>query len=178
MVQYATAPELASYLKKDLDTASATLVLQIASAEFSRVADTMWAATAVTWTTLGRGRTVLEPPFKPITAVVQVRVAGVVITGWSLVAGKIYRSTGFGFCGSFPPDETAVDLTHGFTTATDDVKGAVLETAAQAYEIPVGAIIAESIDDWAVRYATTGGGLQLTTSAADLAAGYRGPLIA
>lgn len=179
MVQYATAAELASYLQKpSVDTASADLVLQIASAEFSRAADTMWAATTVTWTTLGRGRTVLEPPYKPITAVAQVRVNAVVITGWSLVVGKLYRSTGFGTCGSFPPDEVAVDLTHGLTAATDDVKGKVLETAAQAYEIPVGAIVSESIDDWAVRYATTGGGLQLTPSAAELAASYRGALIA
>jgi hypothetical protein len=178
MVQYATAVELASYLQKDLDTASATLVLQIASAEFSRVADTMWAPTDVTWTALGHGQTVLEPPYKPITAVAQVRVNGAVITGWSLVKGKLYRQTGFGVCGNFPPDEVAVDLTHGLTAATDDVKGAVLEMAAQAYEVPVGAVVSESIDDYAVRYATTGGGLQLTSSAAALAAGYRGPLVA
>lgn len=178
MVQYALDTELASYLQKDLDSASAALVLQVASAEFSRVADTMWASTSVTWTTLGHGWTVLEPPFKPITAVAEVRVNGAVITGWSLVAGKLYRQSGFGVGGNFPPDEVEVDLTHGYTSASDDVKGAVLETAAQAYEVPVGAVVSESIDDYAVKYATTGGGIQLTKSAADLAAGYRGPLIA
>jgi len=53
----------------------------------------------------------------------------------------------------------------------------VLETAAQAYEIPVGAVLSETIDDYAVRYATTGGGLQLTSSAAAVAASYRGVLM-
>lgn len=178
MVQYATASELASYLQQDVDTASATLVLTVASAEFSRVADTMWAPTAATWSVVGRGQVVLEPPFKPITAVSAVRVNGVTITGWSLVKGKLYRQSGFGVCGNFPPDLVEVDLTHGYTTHSDDVKGKVLETAAQAYDIPVGAVISESIDDYAVRYATTGGGLQLTKSAQALAESYRGPFAA
>jgi len=178
MALYATAAELASHLKKDLDTASATQVLEIASATFSRIADTWWEATAATYEVLGRGRTRIELPFAPVTAVAQVRVNGVVTTGWSLVKNAIYLSTGFGSAGSFPPDLVAVDLTHGKTTVPDDVKGAVLDTAGQAYEIPVGAIVSESIDDWAVRYATASGGLQLTTSANDLAVGYRGPLIA
>ncbi len=178
MATYPTAAELASYLQKDLDTASATLVLSIAAAEFERIADTAWSAKAITWTTVGYGQLVLEPPFKPITALTQVRVNGNVVTGASLVKDKLYRLAGFGTCGNFPPDAIEIDLTHGITTDALDVKGAILETAAQAYDVPVGAVVSESIDDYAVRYATTGGGLQLTKSAADLAAGYRGPLIA
>lgn len=178
MVQYATAAELESYLQKDLNAASANLVLQVASAEFSRAADTMWEETFVTWSTLGRGQVVLEPPYRPVVAVAEVRVNSAVVTGWSLVVGKLYLSTGFGASGSFPPDLVEVDLTHGYTAVTDDVKGAALEVAAQAYEQPVGAIVSESIDDWAVRYATSGGGMQLTKAAAELAAGYRGVLIA
>jgi hypothetical protein len=178
MVQYASNAELESYLQKTLAGATATLVLQIASAEFSRVADTMWAPSGATWTTLGHGRTVLEPPYKPITAVAQVRVNGTVITGWSLVKGKLYRQSGFGVCGNFPPDEAQVDLMHGETTAPDDVKGAVLETAGQAYDVPISALVSESIDDYAARYVASGGGLQLTASARSLAEGYRGPLLA
>lgn len=178
MVQYATAEELASYLQKDVGTASATLVLEIASVEFSRVADTMWEPTPVTWSTEGWGQTRLEPPYKPITIVSQVRVNGVEVTGWSLVKGKIYRQAGFGTCGSFPPDLVEIDLTHGYATATADVKGKVLEAAAQAYDVPISALVSETIDDYAVRYAAAGGGLQLTASAQALAESYRGPLMA
>jgi hypothetical protein len=178
MALYATASELASYLQKDLDTATAELVLTTASARFAREAETAFAATNVTYTDTADGLTDIVLPYRPVTAVSAVRINGVIITGWSLRNGVLYRTAGFGYRYAYPPDEIAVDLTYGYTTVPDDVKGAVLEMAAQAYEIPVGALISETIDDWAVRYATTGGGIQLTTSAAALAAGYRGALIA
>jgi hypothetical protein len=178
MALYATASELASFLQKDLDTASATLVLQIASARFSRDAETAFAATTVTYSTTASGCISVELPYRNVTSVSAVRVNSVVITGWSLRLNTLYRLAGFGYWNSWIPDALDVDLTYGLTTVPDDVKGAVLETAGQAYDIPVGALVSETIDDYAVRYATTGGGLQLTKSAADLAAGYRGLLIA
>lgn len=178
MAQYATASELASRLQKDLDTASANQVLTLASGLLNREAETAWTPTTTTWsTTDANGCTELEPPFWPVTAVSAVRVNGVVITGWVLRGGLLYRVAGFGYRGAYPPDQVDVDLTYGFTTVTDDVKAAVLEIAAQAYEVPVGAVVSESIDDYVVRYATTGGGLQMTTMAHDVAAGYRGVLL-
>lgn len=114
-----------------------------------------------------------------MTAVTAVRVNGVVQpVDYTLRRHYVYRDLGFGDVWSSPPDEVQIDYTHGYTSVPDDVKGAVLEMAAQAYEVPVGAVVSESIDDYAVRYATTGGGMQLTSSAAALAAGYRGVLIA
>lgn len=178
MTLYATASELASIVQGDVDTATATLVLQSASAMFSRAADTWWTATTVTYQVRGNGWLHLELPFRPVTAVSQVRVNTVVVTGWTLVKNVLYSTTGFGTWGAFPPALVEVDLTHGYTTVPDDVKAAVLETAAQAYVLPVGAVTSESIDDYAVRYATTGGGLQLTTSARALAESYRGSLVA
>lgn len=178
MALYATAEELASIVQEDVDTATATLVLQTASAMFSRAADTWWTATAATYQARGTGSMCLELPFRPVTAVSQVRVNTVVVTGWTLVKNVLYTTAGFGTWGAFPPDKVEVDLTHGYTSVPDDVKAAVLETAAQAYVVPVGAVISESIDDYAVRYATTGGGLQLTASALALAESYRGSLVA
>lgn len=175
MALYATASELASYLQKDLDTSSATLVLTIASGRFAYEADTAFSATTVTWSTQGGPGTCLELPFKPVTAVSAVRLNGATITGWTLRLNTLYRLVGFGTWFAFPPEQVDVDLTYGYTTVPDAVKGAVLETAGQAYDIPVGVVISETIDDYAVRYAT-GGGLQLTKSAADLAASYAGVL--
>jgi hypothetical protein len=178
MALYATASELASYLQKDLDTASATLVLTVASGMFAREADTAFAATTKTWTTEVYGQGRVELPFKPVTAVSAVRVNSIAITGWTLRVDTIYRPGGFGYRYAWPPDQLDVDLTYGYAAVPDDVKGAVLEMAAQAYDVPVGALASESIDDYAVRYATTGGGLRLTAYAADLAEGYRGLLLA
>lgn len=174
MAQYATATELAGRLQKDLDTYSANQVLTLASALLNREAETAWTPTTVTWsTTYANGCTELEPPFHPITAVSAVRVNGVAITGWVLRGETLYRTAGFGYRNAYPPDQVDVDLTYGYTAATDDVKAAVIEIAAQAYEMPNGAVVSETIDDYAVRYATSGG-LQMTEMAANLAAGYRG----
>jgi hypothetical protein len=177
MVQYATATELAGRLQKDLDTYSANQVLTLTSSLFSRTADTWWEATTVTYTVLGSFCPSIALPFRPISAVTAVRINGVAVTGWTLVKRTLWRTGGFGVSCVIPPDEVDIDLTHGHAAPTDDVKGAVLETAAQAYEVPPSAVLSESIDDYAVKYATTGG-LQLTASARDLAYMYRGTLVA
>ncbi len=178
MVQYATATELAGKLQKDLDTYSADQVLTLASGLFSRMANTWWASTAVTYTTTGTFCPSIDLPFRPISAVTAVRINGVAVTGWTLVKRTLWRPGGFGTSCTIPPDKVEIDMTHGYAAPTDDVKAEVLDVAAQAYDIPVGAVIAESIDDYAIRYATTGGGLQLTPSARDLALSYRGTLVA
>jgi hypothetical protein len=177
VVQYATDTELAGKLQKELDSYSADQVLTIASAMFSREADMWFESTAATYTTLGTRCTRIELPFRPVIAVAEVRINGVAVTGWTLIKNTVYRLTGFGTSCAIPPDKVEFDLTHGQTTVPDDVKGAVLETAGQAYEIPVGALVAETIDDYAVRYAT-GGGMQLTDWAQRLAGMYRGTLAA
>jgi hypothetical protein len=178
VVQYATATELAGKLQKDLDTYSADQVLTLASALFSREADTWFAPTTATYTTLGTPCPSIDLPFRPVSAVTDVRINSVAVTGWTLIKRTLWRPQGFGTSCSIPPDKVEIDLTHGEATAPDDVKAEVLEIAGQAYDIPVGALVAESIDDYAVKYATTGGGLQLTASARDLARMYRGTLAA
>lgn len=178
MVQYATATELAGKLQKDLDTYSADQVLTLASALFSREADTWFAPTTATYTVLGTPCVSILLPFRPVISVTEVRINGVAITGWTLIKRTLWRAQGFGTPYVIPPDKVEIDLTHGEATVPDDVKAEVLDVAAQAYDIPVGAVVAESIDDYAVKYATTGGGLQLTASARDLARMYRGTLAA
>jgi hypothetical protein len=180
MVQYATASELASYLQQDLDTATATLLLTTASGLFDREAQTTFTATTATWsTTDANGCFQLDPPYRPITAVSAVRVNGVAVTGWVLRCNLLYRAAGFGVWRGYgwPPDQVDVDLTYGYSAVPDDVKAAVLESAAASYTRPVGAVAMEAIDDYRVQYATAGG-VQLTPSAQAVAAGYRGVLIA
>jgi len=175
MAQYATASELASYLQKDLDTASAVQALTLASGEFSATAETWWAATAATWSTIGDGCTELELPYNEVTAVSQVRVNGSPITGWSLVLGTLYRAAGFGYRYAWPPQQVDVDLTHGETTVPDDVKLGVLEIAAGLYENPTG-VASEAIDDYTVRY--NGAPILPGRPWREVAASYRTLLIA
>lgn len=175
MAMYATAEELASYLQQDLDAATATQALELASADFARAADTAFAATTATWTVEGGPGTSIEIPYRPVTAVSEVRLNGAVITGWTLRHNALYRSAGFGTWYAFPPDELAVDLTYGYTSVPDDVKKAVLEIAAGIYEHP-GDAASESIDDYTVRY--NGKPIHAGRPWTEVAADYRGLLIA
>jgi hypothetical protein len=177
-VQYATASELASYIQSDVDTSTAVLLLQLASAEFNNEADTSFTPITTTWSEAGNGSYVMTVPWRPITAVTAVRIAGVVVTDYTRIKQRFYRLGGWGSPWAFPPDLVEIDLTYGYAAVPDEVKGAVLETAASAYQQPTGEIAAESIDDYRVRYNASAGGVQLTPSAKDLATGYRGIFVA
>lgn len=175
---YATPSELASFLKQDVDTSTATLALQVASALFSQRSGVMFTPTTTTYQTVGTGYRQLFLPFYPVTAVSAVRSIGaggtLTLTDYTLIRGVLYRLLGFGTPGVFPPDLVEVDLTHGFATVPDDVKGAVLETAGAAYSSPDISVKSESIDDYTIVSAANGGGVSLTPFAESLATMYRG----
>jgi hypothetical protein len=181
-VQYATDAELASYLKQDVDTSTATLALQTASALFSTRAQTWFAPTSTTWSTPGVGARQLYLPFRPIISVDAARIinsAGTTtVTDWKLIRGVLYRLAGWGVPGAFPPDEVQIDLTHGYATAGDDVKGAVLETAGAAYMSPDITVAQETIDDYTIKAALNAGGMSLSPAAQMLADYYRGTIAA
>jgi len=181
-VQYATASELASFLQQDVDTATATLNLQIASAVFSTRADTMFLPTTTTYRTEGLGYRQLKLPFRPIISIQQVRIINqvsgtLIITDYYQIKTVLYRLIGFGVAGMFPPDAVEVDLTHGFAAVPDDVKGAVLETAATAYVSPDMSTTGETIDDYSVHFSSAAGGNMLSPAAATLADLYRGTVM-
>lgn len=183
-VQYATDAELASFLKQDVDTSTATLALQVCSQLFSTRANTMFNDTTVTYQTQALGQTQLYLPFRPVTAVSAVRIVSAVanttttITDYARIKTVLYRLMGFGFPGVFPPDMVEVDLTHGYSTVPDDVKGAVLESAAAAYINPDITTKSESIDDYSISSAPNAGGVSLSPAAEKLADLYRGILSA
>jgi hypothetical protein len=176
VVQYALASELAAYLQSDVDTASANQALTLASGEFSAAADTWFAAQSVTWVTTGTRHTNVILPFKPVTAIDEVRINGVAVTGWTLINSVLYRAAGFGSYSPSVPDLLEVDLTHGYTTVPDDVKLAVLEIASGMYSNPTSAV-SERIDDYTVRYDPN---YKIVPGRPwrDVAAAYRGSLIA
>jgi len=129
------------------------------------------------------GGTKLWLPFRPVTAVSAVRVisqsAGTTtLTDYTRIKSWLYRAAGFGAYYAIPPDLVEVDLTHGYATCPDDVKGAVLETAGAAYLSPDITTVRESIDDYTVQSSASAGGVQLSQSAYTLAGLYRGTFAA
>lgn len=176
-VQYATEAELASYMQQDVDTSTATLALQAASATFAQYADTAFSPISTTWTFPGNGGREIWIPFRPVVTVSAIRVNSVAITDYTLINRRLYRSVGFGTFNTFPPDVIEVDLDYGFTTVPDDVKGAVLETAASAFASPDTATVSEQIDDYKLIGSRDGGGMQLSPAASKLARWYRGNLL-
>lgn len=179
-VMYASVADLASYLQKDVDTATATLALQTASQLFSTRANTMFLPTTITYQTQALGYRQVFLPYRPVTAVSAVRIVSAVagttttITDYARIKTVLYRLIGFGVPGLFPPDMAEVDLTHGLATTPDDVRGAVLETAGAAYQGPDVTVAGEQIDDYQIKMAPGTGGVMLTPAAAKLADLYRG----
>ena len=167
-LMYVTVSELASYLKQDIDTATATLAIQITSAMFSTRAATAFTPTSTTYVIEGLGYAQLILPYKPIITVDAIRINGVAVTDYTQVRSKLYRLAGFGTPGSFPPDVVEVDLTYGYAAPPDDVRGAVLESAGASYSNPDITVQSDSIDDYSVSSAANSGGVSLSQSAKDV----------
>lgn len=179
MAMYATLPEFASYMQREIDNSTATLLLTIASDLFCERARTRFESNATTYSAPGDGSCELLLPKTPVIAVSQVRIKGVAVTDYSRINEVLYRRLGFGLWYAYPPDLVEVDYTHGYTTVPDDVKGVVLETAAHAYENAVDPnITRESIDDYSVTFGTGQSGVRLSRAAQDLADAYAGTLCA
>lgn len=182
-VMYATVDDLASFLKQDVDTSTATLTIQAASQLFSVQANTWFNPVTTTYQTQGLGYRQLYLPFRPVTAVSAVRIVNqfsgtLTITDYSRIKTVLYRLIGFGVPGMFPPDMVEVDLTYGYATAGDDVRGAVLETAGAAYMNPDVSTASEQIDDYTVKSVPNLGGMSLSPAALVLANLYRGTIAA
>lgn len=181
----ATASELASYLKQDVDTSTAILALTIASSLFEDAAATKFSSTTSTYSVEGWGQPVINIPRVPLVSIQQVRLAGAVLapTEYTVIKSNLYRVMGWGrILGptlatapylSFPPELVEVDYTYGYTTVPDDAKGAVLETAGAIYSSPDVTVASESIDDYSISSARGAGGVQLSPAALTLAGWYR-----
>lgn len=177
MVMYATAEELAGHLQQDdIDTYSAEQALTLASAEFTAAADTFFTPTSETYVTTGTRAPGIWLPFNHVTAVTDVWVNGVEMVGWLLIGNRLFFPSGFGGYYAGLPSILEVDLIHGYAVVPDDVKYAVLDMAGALFDNPTGAMT-ESIDDYTVRYDTTGQA-RSSHSWRDVAMRYRGTVMA
>jgi len=175
-----TLGELASYLQRDLDTASATLAQ--ATAEGLVRAWTRQNIETATYTstrvpvTIEHERYTVQLPQRPVTAVTSVTVNGTAyVSGtdytWDGVHATLWLRYLAGSSTSFIDEWWAVvTYTAGYATVPGAVKGVALSVAGRAYDNPRG-VRSESIDDYSVTRAGSDDDLAgVTLTAAEMAA--------
>jgi len=161
-----TPEELASYLQQDVDTATATLAIEIStgvvqaaiSQRLIYVADDPFTIYLDQFDTSHW----LELPETPVASVASVTVAGTPVSDIEvdLSRGRIYRLWGwrarYRYPWNMPTTVTGV-YTHGYQTGDRNLQLArsiALALAGACYGNPTGAA-REQIDDYAVQYAET-----------------------
>lgn len=158
-----TASELASFLQKDVDTASATLAIEIATGLVQGAAEQRIVQVIDDTVTLDldaddRSQWISLPE-RPVTAVGTVLVGATTVTDFTaqLRRGRLYRAMGWRSA-TLPvwsaPSTVTVTYSHGYATGDQKLqvaRGATFALAAVAYENATGAT-SEQIDDYAVRY--------------------------
>jgi hypothetical protein len=158
----ATPVDLATALQRDVDTASATLALEVSTAVVQAAAGQRIVLVAgETATVYGGTDRVLALPERPIVSVASVTFDGSLLTQgtasgtWRLSADGLWRDCGWTkyFCDG--PVQTVVVYTHGY--AANDQKlqlarGVTLSVARGLFTNPDGTV-REQIDDYAVAYA-------------------------
>jgi len=158
----ATPSELAAFLQQDVDTASATLALEVATGLVQAACGQRLVEVTET-VTLDVDRLDAGPwlnlPQRPVTAVGAVVVGASTVTDHTvqLSRARLYRPDGWRSA-SLPswsaPSTVTVTYTHGYPDGDQRLqlaRSAVLALAAVAYGNPSGAT-SEQIDDYAVRY--------------------------
>jgi hypothetical protein len=173
--QLATASDLAAALQRDVDTASATLVIEASTAVVQEAAGGQRILQVVGDTAAIRAPQGqwLELPQRPVTAVTSVTLAdGTVVTAgtttgtYRRLQHRLWRDTGwakyspwayvqpfyYGLCDG--PGEVTVVYTHGYAAGSQELqlaRGFVLTLARAVFTNPDGAS-KEQIDDYQVAY--------------------------
>lgn len=160
----ATPEELAAFLQKDLDTASATLALELATGLVQAAAGQRLVQVVDDVVVLDVDQHDSGPwlalPQGPVTAVGAVLLGATPVVDFSaqLSRGRLYRSAGWRSAAllthASAPSTVTVTYTHGFAAADQRLqlaRNVTLSLASVAYDNPNGAT-SEQIDDYAVRY--------------------------
>lgn len=161
--QLATPADLAALLQQDLDTATATMLLELATAVVQaacggqRIVEVVDDQVTLDLDGMDHGM-YLDLPQRPVTAVKSVLVGSTAVSDYSLSRGRLWRASGWrstllGYPLSQPSGVT-VTYTHGYAAGDQRLqlaRSAVLALAAGAYMNPSGTL-REQIDDYSVQY--------------------------
>lgn len=174
-----TPSELASALQQDVDTATATLLIELATGKVQAACGQLLVDTTSTITLHVDPCSGYDPwlplPQRPVRAVGSVLIDGVAVTDWYLRDQQLWRLNGWNVNASAPTEISVVDLVHGYldgAQALQLARGMVLGLAMAGYGNPGGAT-SEAIDDYRVTYAEADARMQVTDSMRDqLVAAY------
>lgn len=162
-----TVPELASLLQQDVDTATATLAIEIATGAVQSVAGQRIVQVTndveiIDIDLQDRGFW-LDLPEGPVTSVSAVLIGTLTVTDFTvqLSRGRLWRRYGW-LSATRPywpmPSTVTVTYTHGYVVGDQKLqlaRGVVFELAKTGYSAAAraGAIVQEKIDDYTVQYA-------------------------
>lgn len=171
----ATPSDLASLLQQDVDTATATLLIEAATAVVQGVTGQRLVQVLNDIAVLDldeHDRSLyLELPERPVTAVTTVLIGATAVTDYStqLRRNRLWRAYGWrSTLIAYPSQPSLVTVTYSHGYAAGDQKlqlarGAVLSLAAAVYGNPGGAT-REQIDDYAVAYEAASARMEASTS--------------
>lgn len=187
--QLATPEDLASLLQQDLDAATATLLVECATAVAQEAAGGQRIVQVVgdVATVMGTTEAWLPLPQLPVTAVSAVSLDGVALTvgtDYQVFGNRLFRNYGWqnrwgqgwyqygppsqvdqGYLGP-QPSAVAVTYTHGYPPghqALQLARSAVLGLAAGAYANPSG-VTQERIDDYSATYEAMSARMAVTSN--------------
>lgn len=159
--QLASDEDLASSLQRDVDTASAILAIEVATAVVQAAAgQRIVRATSTDLVIWGGTDSVLLLPERPVVSVASVSYGGSALTEgtasgtWRLTRDGIWRDVGWTELAGEPSPVT-VTWTHGYLTDDQGIqlgRGVTLSLARGLFTNPDG-VTREQIDDYAVAYA-------------------------
>jgi hypothetical protein len=172
--QLATPSDLASLLQQDVDTATATLLLECATAVVQAVVGQRIVQVVNDTVTLdldGCGGLYLDLPERPVTAVGAVLIGATTVTDFTtqLRRGRLWRPYGWRstlVAYADQPSTVTVTYTHGYATGHQRLqlgRSTVLSLARGPYEVPDGAVQVR-IDDYAATYAAMSTQLEASDS--------------
>jgi hypothetical protein len=176
--QLATPSDLASALQQDVDTSTATLLIECATAVVQEAAgQRIVQVVGDVQTLLGTTDSWLDLPQIPVTAVTSVVRDGVTLTlgtDYKVFGARLWSRNGwqanYGYYGGDwrpsygdswlgpEPGTIVVTNTHGYAPGSQELqlaRNAVISLAAKAYSSPTPGVSSESIDDYTIQYAVS-----------------------
>lgn len=146
------------------ETALAEVYLEVASTAVREAAGTPISQTTSTLALEGEAGQWLTLPGGPVTAVDQVTIDGETVTGWRLLSGRLWRSSGWSR--SAEPAAVHVTYTHGLPAVPADIVDLVCRIAVAALVayraeddgtgLAARDVRSERIGDYAVTYGDDG----------------------
>lgn len=160
--QLATPADLASAVQVDVDTASAALAIEVATAVVQAAAgQRIVRVVDDSEVVYGGSDRYLVPKERPVISVASVTYNSVLLTQgtasgtWRLSANGIWRDLGWTDCAWEPAPGTVVIYTHGYLPTDQGIqlgRGVALSLGKGLFVNPSG-VVREQIDDYQVAYA-------------------------